>query len=42
MSGLLDVVVDGVGDVGISNAVGDEVLVERRMCRGVGIDGILG
>ena len=42
MSGLLDVVVDGVGNVGISDAVGDEVVVERRVCWDVGVDGILG
>ena len=41
MSGLPDVVVDGVGDAGISDVVGDEVVVERRMCQDVGVDGIL-
>ena len=41
MSSLLDVVVDGVGDVGGSNTLGDKVVVERRVCRDVGVDGIL-
>ena len=42
MSGLLDVVVDGVGDVGIPDSVGDEIVVERRVCWDVEVDGILG
>ena len=42
MSGLLDVVVDRIGDVGVSDAMSDEVIVERRVCWGVGVDGILG
>ena len=42
MSGLLDVIVDWIGDVGVSDAMGGKVIVERRVCRDVGVDGILG
>ena len=42
MSGLLDVVVDRVGDIGGSDVLGDKVVVERRVCWDVGVDGILG
>ena len=42
MSGLLDVVVDRIGDVGVSDAMSGEVIVGRRVCWGVGVDGILG
>ena len=42
MSGLLDVIVDWIGDVGGSDMLGDEVVVEGRMCWDVGVDGILG